>query len=565
MRAFKNLGLASKTLVAPAAMLVALVAMAALAVTNASRQEDATRHLDAAIFEPLSRTLETRDAATLFHARLFAFMSSAANENDAQKKEKDAAALAPELARVSKMLESLHADVSANPDAAARMAGIGKTFQTYSDGARQAIDMAKMDAAYGVMLMGETHNQFVALRRQFDDMSKAMQDLRRADVARIFADMASARTAFIVVLCLAAALSLFAAILVGRAISKPIVRLTAAMGALAAGEWATEVPESDRRDEIGKMASAVTVFKQNGLANQQLRAQQQDEQEQKEKKRKIVEDHVAEFERDVTVALRALTAASTGLRSTSESLSATAEETGRQATAVAAASEEASTNVQTVASAAEELSASIAEIGTQATGSSQISRQAVEEAEKTTVLVQGLEAAAQKIGDVVKLISDIAGQTNLLALNATIEAARAGEAGKGFAVVASEVKNLATQTAKATEDIGGHITAIQGATRGAADAIGAIAKTIARINETASAIASAVEEQGAATREIAQNVQQASAGTHEVSSNIAGVTKAASETGESSGQVLSAAQSLAKDAETLRGRVDDFLAKVRAA
>jgi methyl-accepting chemotaxis protein len=565
MNVFKNLGLASKTLVAPAVMLVALVAMAALAVTNASRQEDATHHLDAAIFEPLSRALETRDAATLFHARLFAFMSSAANENDAQKKEKDAAALAPELARVSKMLESLHADMSANPDAAARMAGIGKTFQTYSDGARQAIDMAKMDAAYGVMLMGETHNQFVTLRRQFDDMSDAMQELRRADVARIFASMASARTTFIAVLCFATALSLLAAILVGRAISRPIVRLTAAMGTLAAGKWATDVPESDRRDEIGKMANAVTVFKQNGLANQQLRAQQQDEQEQKEKKRKIVEGHVAEFERDVTVALRALTAASTGLRSTSESLSATAEETGRQATAVAAASEEASTNVQTVASAAEELSASIAEIGTQATGSSQISRQAVEEAEKTTVLVQGLEAAAQKIGDVVKLISDIAGQTNLLALNATIEAARAGEAGKGFAVVASEVKNLATQTAKATEDIGGHITAIQGATRGAADAIGAIAKTIARINETASAIASAVEEQGAATREIAQNVQQASAGTHEVSSNIAGVTKAASETGESSGQVLSAAQNLAKDAETLRGRIDDFLAKVRAA
>jgi methyl-accepting chemotaxis protein len=565
MGRFRNLGLTLKTLVAPAIMLAALVAMAALAVTNASRQEDATQHLDAAIFEPLSRAVESKDAATLFHARLFAFMSAAANENDAKKKEADAAALGPELERVSNLIDRLITEMAANPDATTHLEGINKTFAAYSDGARQTIDMAKMDAAYGVMLMGETHAQFVKLRAQLDEMSAAMQERRRVSVAQILSDMAKARVTFLVVLGLAATISLLAAVLVGRAIAQPIVRLTAAMGKLASGEWATEVPEGDRGDEIGRMANAVIVFKQSGITAQELEAQQREEQTEKERRQKAVEDHIAAFEHDATTAIRALSGAASGLHSTSEALSTIAEETGRQATTVAAASEQASANVQTVASAAEELSTSISEIGAQVTGSAKTSAQAVQEAEKTSTLIQGLADAAQKIGDVVRLINEIASQTNLLALNATIEAARAGEAGKGFAVVASEVKALANQTAKATEEIGSQVSAIQGATREAVQAIQGITQTISKINDSASAIAAAVEEQGAATNEIARNVQQASSGTNEVSSNIASVRQAASQTGESSGNVLSAAQALTKDADTLRTRIDDFLSKVRAA
>ncbi len=253
------------------------------------------------------------------------------------------------------------------------------------------------------------------------------------------------------------------------------------------------------------------------------------------------------------------------MRGAAEQMTIKAEQTSQQATTVAAASEEASVNVQTVASAAEELNASVAEISRQVAASTKITTQAVVEAETTNLQVEGLAKAAQRIGDVVKLISDIAGQTNLLALNATIEAARAGEAGKGFAVVASEVKNLANQTAKATEEIITQITAIQSETKGAVEAIQRIGSTIGTINEISTAIASAVEEQGAATREIARNVQEASAGTSEVSSNIIHVTETARETGETARLMQASSGALVDQSSMLRGEVDEFLTRIRAA
>jgi len=253
------------------------------------------------------------------------------------------------------------------------------------------------------------------------------------------------------------------------------------------------------------------------------------------------------------------------MRGAAEQMTVKAAQTSQQATTVAAASEQASVNVQTVASAAEELNASVEEIGRQVAASTKITTQAVAEADATNKQVEGLAMAAQRIGDVVKLISDIAGQTNLLALNATIEAARAGEAGKGFAVVASEVKNLANQTAKATEEIVAQITAIQSETKGAVAAIQHIGATIGNINEISTAIASAVEEQGAATREIARNVQEASAGTSEVSSNIGHVTQTARETGETAKLMQENSGALVDHSATLRGEVDDFLTRIRAA
>ncbi|MBV8536518.1 MAG: methyl-accepting chemotaxis protein [Alphaproteobacteria bacterium] len=353
---------------------------------------------------------------------------------------------------------------------------------------------------------------------------------------------------------------------IGRALSRPVIAMTGAMQALAAGDMSVEIPARARRDEIGQMAAAVEVFKQTMADANRLRADQEASKARAETDKKAAMNKMAdEFEAGVKDIVRMVSAAASELQTTAQSLTTTAEETQRQSTAVAAASEQASANVQTVATAAEELASSIAEISRQVAESTKIADQAVTGAEQTNLQVQALADAAQKIGDVVKLINDIAGQTNLLALNATIEAARAGDAGKGFAVVASEVKSLALQTAKATDDIAAQINAIQSATRDSVQAIRTIGQTIGRMSEIATAIASAVEEQGAATMEIARNIQQASTGTAEVSSNIIGVNKAAGETGASSAQVLQAASALSKQSETLSVQVDGFVAKVRAA
>ncbi|MGO8919215.1 MAG: protoglobin domain-containing protein [Stellaceae bacterium] len=270
------------------------------------------------------------------------------------------------------------------------------------------------------------------------------------------------------------------------------------------------------------------------------------------------------FESSVKGVVEQVSSSAVSMKTTAVSMAATAEEASRQATTVAAASEQASTNVQTVASAAEELASSVSEISRQVAQSTKIAGKAVEEANRTNASVTALDAAAEKIGDVVKLINNIAGQTNLLALNATIEAARAGEAGKGFAVVASEVKSLANQTAKATDDIASQIKAIQDATSQAVEAIKGISGTIGQLSEIATTIASAVEEQDAATKEIARNIQQASAGTAEVSSNITGLTTAATETGKAAGDVLSASDGLSKQSGDLRVQVESFVTKIRA-
>ncbi len=363
-----------------------------------------------------------------------------------------------------------------------------------------------------------------------------------------------------------AAVSGLALVIVLFGVTRPLNRMAGAMTAVAAGNLDIDVPALGRRDEIGNLAAALQAFKGAGLENRRLHADREEMARRAEAEKKTILAKMADtFEAGVRDVVEAVAAASTQMQSSAQSLSATAKETTSRSTAVAAASEEASRNMQTVASAAEELSASINEIGRQVAESAHIAGQAATDASRTNAQVQTLADAAQKIGDVVKLINDIAGQTNLLALNATIEAARAGDAGKGFAVVASEVKSLATQTAKATEDIAAQVKSIQGATVDSVKAIAAISGTISRINEIATGIASAVEQQGAATQEIARSVQQASTGTSDVSANIAGVTEAAHETGRSSSEVLAEAGALSTQSAHLREEVEKFLAIVRAA
>lgn len=361
-------------------------------------------------------------------------------------------------------------------------------------------------------------------------------------------------------------LGILLALMIGAAISKPVIGMTAAMAKLAGGDLNAEIPARYRRDEIGQMAGAVQVFKDSMTETERLRAETERLKKQGEIDKLAAMNKLAdEFEASIRGVVNGVASAATELQATAQAMAATAEETNAQATTVAAASEQASNNVQTVATASEELSSSISEIGRQVGESNTITRKAVEQAERTSAQIITLAEAAQKIGDVVQLINDIAAQTNLLALNATIEAARAGDAGKGFAVVASEVKNLATQTARATEEITGKIAEMQGATRDSTTAIQSITETISKIDEISTAIAAAIEQQGAATAEISSNVLQAARGTQDVSSSIVNVTQAASETGAAAEQMLSSAGDLSKQGETLREKVDMFVARVRAA
>ncbi|MFC1673185.1 CHASE3 domain-containing protein [Pseudomonadota bacterium] len=404
-------------------------------------------------------------------------------------------------------------------------------------------------------------DKFRQIMTDFQAEEAGLMDVRKADNAEM---VGFAFTMIAICIIVAVIIGVALAFVIGGAIANPISKMTSSMRVLAEGDKSVEIPGTGRGDEIGDMAEAVQVFKDNMIKADNLAAEQEASRAEREQRAEAVEKLTHNFDSDVSGVIETVAASATEMDSTASSMSATAEQTSSQSTMAAAASEEASANVQTVASAAEELSSSISEISRQVAQSTQISATAVAEVEGANEQVQGLADSAQKIGEVVALITDIADQTNLLALNATIEAARAGEAGKGFAVVASEVKNLANATAKATEEISAQIGDIQSSTQDAVHAIDSIGGIIREMNEISSTIAAAVEEQGAATQEIARNVEEASTGTAEVSSNVASVTQAAGETGQAAGTVREAAQDLSTQTETLKGIVEKFLGDVRA-
>ena len=362
------------------------------------------------------------------------------------------------------------------------------------------------------------------------------------------------------------AVAILLAFLLGRGLSRPLAAITTVMNRLSSGEIDVTIPGNERRDELGTMAAAVDVFRRSMIESRSMREAQEATKQQTEHEKKALQRQMADrFEADVKSVVATVAKATSDMQRVAGEITTSVSGTSERAAAAAAASEEASASVNTVAAATEELASSVAEIGRQVTHSSQVADSAVIKAGQTTEMVGSLASAAEKIGDVLRLIGAIASQTNLLALNATIEAARAGEAGRGFAVVASEVKDLASQTAKATDEIAGQVAAIQSATGDCVTAIGGISDTIREISGIANTIAAAVEQQDLATREIARSVQQAATGTSEVSVNVTGASEAADESRALAENVLAATGQLGRQADALHESVDTFLAGLRDA
>jgi len=455
----------------------------------------------------------------------------------------------------SKAMEAASVPASVMTDITAKLQKYQSEFVAWAETAQQsaALDASVMktfrDLEPGMV---EVRSAVEGLYKQADAAEAATRDAVRLWMM----------TAFFVTVAVLAVVGFF----LGRSISGALSAMVDAMTRLARGELSIAVPGVGRKDEIGEMAGAVEVFRNNMAEAERLRAEQLDADTRRRTQRKADMKRLADnFEGAIGEIIETVSSAATELEASSNTLTLAAERSNGLATAVASASEEASANVQSVSSASEEMTTSISEIGRQVQESSRVADVAVEQAQRTNARVAELTKAAGRIGDVVDLINTIAGQTNLLALNATIEAARAGEAGRGFAVVASEVKALAEQTAKATGEISQHIGAIQTATQDSVGAIKEIGDTIARMSEISSTIAAAVEEQGAATQEISRNIQHAAHGTSEVSANIGDVQRGAGETGAASAQVHSAAQSLSQESNRLKSEVARFLDSVRAA
>jgi methyl-accepting chemotaxis protein len=435
------------------------------------------------------------------------------------------------------------------------------------DGYRQALAKLIENAKSIDGLVGKMNQSADAIMRGSDTMkADLLSDQRRLE-SESHAMIGETERLILMIAAGGFVLGGMLALLLGRGISRPMTAMCGAMRELAGGNFDVVLPGLGRGDELGEMAAAVEEFKMQAIAKAERDAAAQDAQNRASSaaRRNELIRFADDFESAVGAIVSNVSASATQLEAAAGTLTRTAESTQSLSSEAAGASEQASSNMQSVATATEELSMSVGEIGRRVCESNEIAEAAVLQAQQTDGRIGKLSRAAQEIGDVVKLITAIAGQTNLLALNATIEAARAGEAGRGFAVVASEVKSLANQTAKATEEISSHISGMQDATQESVAAIKEIGGTIGQISTIASAIAGAVEQQGAATQEIARNVQNVAHGTHQAAANIMQVNRGATETGSASEEVLNSAKTLATESTRLRAELDRFMANIRAA
>ena len=564
MGRFNDLSLRVKMALGPVFLIFALIGLAVYALLLLDSNERSLNALSEGAFTRAALVGALDGKVAGVHARLYQLTSVAANDSDAAK----AKALADMLHANIGSIDQAFAAVSASLGDEATLAPLRKematTLKDYSDAAGQVIDMSS-NSSYALIFMNTAQEAFDSFAKEQAQLGAAVNEQKSELVESIRASAKHARIVFVVATLLAALIAIALTLILGNLISRPVIAMAHALKSLAGGDLGIATPYAGRRDEIGAIAEALSVFKDTAVAAEKLTAEREQRRVQHEQRAQEMAEHARQFDQEVTGVLSTVAAATAELQSTAMAMTDAAEQTSQQSSAAMSAAEEAAVNVNTVATAAEQLASSVEEIGRQAAMSNQVAGKAVDEATKTNQSVRGLAEAAQKIGAVIALINNIASQTNLLALNATIEAARAGEAGRGFSVVANEVKSLATQTAKATEEISEQIGGMQKATGGAVTAIAAIGATIGNISEISTAIASAVAQQGAATSEISRNVQQAASGTSSVSRNISGVAGAAKSTGTAAHNVLAASTRLSEQAEALRAQVDRFLSAVKAA
>jgi methyl-accepting chemotaxis protein len=559
-----NIRITRKLLIAPGVAIVLLSLMAPLALKSLGDQSRLIERLTTIEVEKSATIAALERAVPEASAGLNRAIALAGNSDDEAAVKRLAAGMNQRLADAAALIAKLDgSELSARQRQV--VTDLGKALTAYKQSSDAVINMVAADVSTAYMMSMNGEKAYVELLARLDELLAIERSEAAAAHDTSMASAQAVRYGFIALFAFATVIAILVSVAISGAIGGSIVRLTASTIRLADGDVGVTVEGSGRKDEIGALAGALGTFKQNAIEKARIEEEQRGRQAQAAARQQRIEGHIHAFDGTMRNVLETLGASATQLKGTAETMASTAEETSRQASAVSAASEVASENVSTAAAATEEMAASISEISNQVQQSSQTAAEAVREAARTNETVQSLSGMAQKIGAVVELIQAIASQTNLLALNATIEAARAGEAGKGFAVVASEVKGLASQTAKATEEISTQIGAMQSSTNDAVVAIASISKTIGRMNEIASAIAAAVEQQGAATHEITRNTQEAARGTGEVSRNITGVNAAAGHTGKAASDVLTASTRLGDQAQSLRSEMDRFFADIRAA